>query len=542
MRQPFGFFVVVIFAAGVCACSGDDNGASSNTPTEDVSTVEDTGAADVAADSASDPDTDPDATGAQDTAPDAPPGSDASDTPDADDAGEPPTGPFDYDESAYDDYIDTAPHYRFPLDSEGWAEIEPGQQHQILYVANDGDDGNSGLSEAEPLATLGEARDRLRQDSSDWVLLRRGDTFPSERFREELSGESPEHPMVIGAYGDGPRPVIEGALMLWATHRNVVIRDIKLEKVGKFCLDVLGTVENLYVENVVTQGCESRIQGSDDPQHRGVTLRRSMLLDGHFDEPHDGASDWTDAHGNRLSGIYVANVDGLLIEECYADKNGWEDGFDADAGPGPHPPSMFSHNFYIQGSNDNVILRGTISSRGASFGAQVRPGGIVQQNLFFGNNAAFFTATRASLVEDNVVTIAGNKVAHQIGALGWGIGASDMAGSVHRRNVVAHSVDPLASAPEDHANNAIADTDGVTLEDNVVYNWGSSTDQPDDLGGHIDPDTVSLLHYVSSSPIGAADMDALHDALRERDRDNWPAYLSAPAIVDYFSQEFLGEP
>ncbi|TXD39847.1 hypothetical protein FRC96_06135 [Lujinxingia vulgaris] len=302
------------------------------------------------------------------------------------------------------------------------------------------------------------------------------------------------------------------------------------------CLDVLGKITNLYVENVVFEGCESRIQGSDEEAHRGITLRRSMLLDAHLGEPVDEAEDWRATHENRISAVYISNVDGIFIDECYADTNGWQPGYDPEAGPGPQPPSKYSHNFYLQGDNSNVVLRGSISSRGASFGAQVRSGGIVQDNVFIANNAAYFTGTGTpSLVERNVVTIAGNKVAFDIGARGWGLDTKSVSGSVLRDNVVIHSVDPLDSATEDFASGAISNTTGVTAESNVVWNWGSSENSPASLPDGVQGDAISLLNYIAPTPIGDTDLDAFDRHLRQRDRDNWPAYLSAQAIIEHFS-------
>ena len=463
-----------------------------------------------------------------------------SDEPDADqpDADPQPPPSFAYDESAYSDFIDPDTQYQLPLDDDGWAEITPGADHQIIYVSNAGDDGHDGLTPETAVATLEEARGRLRAGTSDWLLLRRGDTFSTDiRFREELSGESADHPMVVGAYGDGPRPVIDGSLRMWATHRHVVLRDLEIHQPGKFALDVLGTIENLYLENLLLRGGESRIQGDGSDPHRGITLRRSMILDGHHPEPYAG-DDWSDAHANRLSGIYIANVDGLLVEENFADLNGWLPGYDPDGAPGPHPPSMFNHNFYLQTSNTNLTYRGNISSRGASFGAQLRPGGVVQYNLFVANNAAFFTNTVASLVEDNVITIAGNKDAHTIGALGWGYNANDIADTYLRRLIVAHSVDPLGPEPDqDRANNAVHELDGVHLEDVILYQWGSTPNQPDELPGHLDPASTSLASYAEAH-LGSASTESLLDELRLRDRDFWPLYLTAPEIIHFFQEGF----
>jgi hypothetical protein len=528
---PIVFAASILCFAGACS---DDGTPSSNGGDSGADVAEDTSGLDSALDAADDATTD---TFDAEDPPDVEDPSDTADTSDSGgdvDATDPNSGAYAYDESEYGDFVDTSTHYRFPLDDDGWAVIEPGTQHQTIYVSNAGDDSNDGLSPQSSLATIDAARAKLRQGSSDWLLLKRGDTFSGTRFREELTGESAEHPMVIGSYSDGPRPIIDGALQLWGTRRHVAILDLRLEKVGKYCLDVLGTIENMYVENVVTSGCESRIQGSDDSKHTGVTLRRSMLLDGHLAEPVDGAGDWSAILDNRLSGVYVANVDGLFIDECYADKSGWEEGYDPDVGAGPHPPSKYSHNFYLQSSNENIVFRGTISSRAASFGAQVRPGGVVQQNVFVGNNAAFFTGgDNPSLIDKNVVTIAGNKVATQIGARGWGLAPQEVGGSVVRDNVVAHSVDPLGSISQDFANNGIHNTGGTTTEGNVVWNWGSDANRPDTLPTNVTPEQVSLLNYASDE-VGQSQLEAFDDALRQRDRGSWPARLDAPTIVEYF--------
>ena len=97
-------------------------------------------------------------------------------------------------------------------------------------------------------------------------------------------GASPEHPMVLGAYGEGPRPVLSSSIRLWSTHHNVAIRDLHIRSADR-TLDVLGSIDHLYIENVVTELSESRIQGSEESMHRSVTLRRCMILDVHREAP-----------------------------------------------------------------------------------------------------------------------------------------------------------------------------------------------------------------------------------------------------------------
>ena len=53
---------------------------------------------------------------------------------------------------------------------------------------------------------------------------------------------------------------------------------------------------------------------------------------------------------------------------------------------GGQPPSMFSHNFYFNYYNTDLTMRDNIIMRGASFGAQVRSGGYIEDNVFLDNN------------------------------------------------------------------------------------------------------------------------------------------------------------
>lgn len=444
------------------------------------------------------------------------------------------SGGIQNDESNYSQFIEMGMHYRLPLDNQGWAVVEPSSFHRKIYVSSSlGQDSNDGLSPNTPVASVNRAQDLLRNNSSDWLLLKRGDEFNEvPRLQSDLQGESPEQPILIGSYGEGSRPVLP-SIRLWSTHRNIVLRDLHFKKLGKYCLDLLGDLQNIYVENIVTEGCESRIQGGD-AGHQGITLRRSMIVDANH-----GIKDSWSPHADRISGIYISGVDALLIEENFADHNGWQEGYDPDLGPGPHPPSMYSHNFYLQGSNKNLIFRNNVSARAASFGAQVRPGGVVHGNVFIANNAAFYTAgDNPSLVEDNVVTIAGNKRAEQIGALGWGIGIHHPQNSHVHRNIIAHSLDPLGDQTQDDANGAISDLSGAQANQNIVYKWGTSSPLPSDILNHISPaEAPSLLAY-SLAATNTSNLDEFLNLFLERDRNYWPEHLQTPALIGYFQEGF----
>jgi hypothetical protein len=87
------------------------------------------------------------------------------------------------------------------------------------------------------------------------------------------------------------------------------------------------------------------------------------------------------ARENRTSGLFLSDIDGLHFVECAFDLVGWEPGYNLGGGPGKQPPSRYSHCLYIQRNCTNVGVERCIFSRAASAGVQVRPGGIIRDNI-----------------------------------------------------------------------------------------------------------------------------------------------------------------
>jgi parallel beta-helix repeat protein len=84
-------------------------------------------------------------------------------------------------------------------------------QPRRYYVSVGGRDSNDGQSPATPFASL-ERLSQLAIRPGDQIYLHRGETFRGE-LRVHVTGE-PGHPVIIGAYGKGPRPVISGSAEL----------------------------------------------------------------------------------------------------------------------------------------------------------------------------------------------------------------------------------------------------------------------------------------------------------------------------------------
>src|SRR5690606_23787526 len=126
----------------------------------------------------------------------------APDTPDTPETPETPTDP-------------TGPvHPGIPV--AGWTTFSKASDARVIYVSASGDDKQNGQTEATAVRTPDRAYALIRDNSADWILSGRGDTYdlPADEkgdFRGwQKSGRSANEKIVIGAYGDlsRPRPVI----------------------------------------------------------------------------------------------------------------------------------------------------------------------------------------------------------------------------------------------------------------------------------------------------------------------------------------------
>jgi len=81
------------------------------------------------------------------------------------------------------------------------------------YVSNDGKDGNDGLSEVSPLATVSEAQNVVA--SNVRILFKRGHSFSIPDNQDFVIENQNEGPIILGAYGKGQAPIITG-------NRNII--------------------------------------------------------------------------------------------------------------------------------------------------------------------------------------------------------------------------------------------------------------------------------------------------------------------------------
>jgi hypothetical protein len=189
--------------------------------------------------------------------------------------------------------------------------------------AGSGTDSNPGTSPGEPWATLEQASAADFQPG-DRILLKRGDRFPGKLFLNGESG-SADSPILIGAYGKGPRPVIDAAGYLAGIH--------------------LRNSSHIQVEEIeVTADGGVTVDGSDRAQRYGVLVDvtwnrssdfitiRDLHIHGIFPEvgsEHEGATPTTyvgtairiAGTGNNSVNFPVTNV---LVEGCLIERVGFK--------------------------------------------------------------------------------------------------------------------------------------------------------------------------------------------------------------------------
>jgi hypothetical protein len=172
--------------------------------------------------------------------------------------------------------------------------------------------------------------------------------------------------------------------------------------------------------------------------------------------------------------MYTEAVDGMLVDECVFDHNGWH------ATVPEAESTIFNHNFYLNKTGKNLTVRNTITARGAATGIQMRGNPMHSINNLALANPLGITMGHGSIpyptefssgsMMYNVVLDSadiGLRPSLQMQPRGFGSrGRSKNVTAVG--NIVAHNT----SAHGDEPGLATDDqNDNVLAEDNIVYNW-----------------------------------------------------------------------
>ena len=377
----------------------------------------------------------------------------------------------------------------FDRDSSGFTLFPLGEGARMVFVSNsEGSDFYDGF--LKPVRTLKKALSLVRVGYPDRILFKRGDTFEIANINSnlEIAGRGPDAPLVLGAYGNNhaPRPILLGhfylgphinprfvviqSLDFYASTRDPTAPGFKANRTSKEQRSAIAVIcpgNYLWIEDCRFRyfGFAIDLEAKERNMFDTLVIRRCQVLDS-----------WDSGHS---SGIYIDNFQNILIEDNLFDHNGWTE-YVRDAGK-----NIFNHNIYIQkshlGEDRHIIVRGNISARASSHGCQLRPGGILENNLFLKNPLAAFVGYSQSIVRKNVVldsdTIAG-------APRGQGIELLNCGNVLAEQNIIAHKTDPkndMSGLSFDPAN-AHADpfpTRGE-IRFNLVYDWTGPAFYADD--------------------------------------------------------------
>lgn len=354
------------------------------------------------------------------------------------------------------------------------AEQEPVDIH---VSSSSGVDGQDGRTPATAVATIRRGQALMRDERGDRLLLKRGDTFNESFGGWNKSGYSPERPLVIGAYGDGPRPKVVARDGVFNIYRSPLLHDVTIAGIhfiaanrdpdapdydpkapGGNAIRIVQPVHRFTIDDCRFDFFNGALILTGDPRKgrpQEVTVRRCLVLDS-----------YSTAGAHSGQGLYADKIDGLTIEECVFDHNGWNEKI-PDANP-----NIFRHNIYISHDTTGVRVRGNVIARGASHGIQMRSGGICEGNLFVDNAIHAFLGGEEAVFRGNVI-IGGRDIDRKTPR---GFGVTVAAGrSVVEDNLLVHKVSTTGGAIGVESGKWSPKT-GVSAEvrDNVIYNWSGN--------------------------------------------------------------------
>lgn len=397
-------------------------------------------------------------------------------------------------------------HYMLETDANGDLVVEHGDNHRKIYVSGSEDALSradiaaiEGLTEAEitskwliahseyggseGMALTEEAGMAVwnglsgwdKPPHSNWLLFERGHQYDNtgNMIVRDTHGESELHPMLITSWGEGDLPIITSQIRMYQKPiSNVVFTD----------LDIRGGVSNTTADNTLFSDVSLSETGIGMGGVDRFTLHDSVITDTHNIKPEG------DVWSGTTVGIFLSDMEGILIEGSVVHHSAWQDDYLPDGSTlGGQPPTLFSHNVYLQNTTSDVTFRDNIISQGSSFGAQFRGGAFVEDNVFLDNNiAANFQGGdykdagpigNFTLFTDNVTTSAGYKqtdLGNQ-GALDWGIRNAALQSTL-LDNIIAHEANPndpaeiaFKAAP---GKNPLSHLQGDPFfDDTTIFNW-----------------------------------------------------------------------
>jgi hypothetical protein len=360
---------------------------------------------------------------------------------------------------------------------------------QTIYVSSLGDDTNDG-NLVRPVKTLTKAVSMVRDGVGDDILLRCGDSF-EDSINWKKSG-APNDPLVIGAYGPGPRPkiVTTGTAFNAFTNEFHDVRWDGLQFVAKgrdpsdpafnaaaapsgTGIRVVKGAARLAVNNCRFELFRDNMifaPPGGGGVINGLTVTNSISVD-----------TWSTTGSMTGQGLYCDNTLGIVIDGCVFDHNGWNTKV---AGA---TPNIFRHNVYLSERCINATVTNNYFGQGSSHGIQMRGGGTCSGNVFFNNSIHLMTGGPKGVVQGNLF-LAGKDIDDK-NPRGTAVSGESSDMTVDGNLMVFKpSPDPVNKANGSAVTLAFGDHTPANItavvNNNVVWNWvGNGVDVLDKVDG-----------------------------------------------------------
>lgn len=380
-------------------------------------------------------------------------------------------------------------------DENGFTTFDLDADSQLVYVSNEGDDANDGLTPETAVATPQRGAELVRDGFPDFLLFRRGDSWRGMTLgdgrvaRRFKSGRDAEHRLVVGSYGDSTeRPRFEVDTHFFDDDGNgrsflafvglafvsypKIPGDPDFDGASGGAIRVVGAESRdiLLEDNYVEYG-EFVLQNATDLEVRHNVVWRSYHV-GTCAYNADGSPNLNGSSEFRPSGIFAGGVDGLVIEGNVWDENGYNpDVAEACA-------TIYNHDLYLSG-NDRLVVRDNLILRASSIGLKMAANStgasqdiLIENNLFAegeiglgmgGNDDSEYRFVDARVLH-NVFTDIG-RVPPTMRNLSWFLGLQDNDGTEVRGNLLVNQREDANGFGIHLASGSMRN---VTLVDNVI--------------------------------------------------------------------------
>jgi hypothetical protein len=335
------------------------------------------------------------------------------------------------------------------------------------------------------------AQAAARANGSNCVLLRRGATYPESIINDLWrAGGTPSQPAILGAIGDLslPRPIIQGMLQLGDA--NVPLHYLVIDGID-FYDSAADPGSSTYAKKGSQYEAGVRLVTSrPDTQFIGFQDCRFRFMQGGLELQAIGSAPITSVFVKRCEidhnygqhwGMYVLRVDDLLLQDVFADHNGWDDA-------GVLAKMDQNHNLYFQEFLPTAgfpppkylpTVQGLFSSRAAADGFEFRLGGLLDGSYLFANPIAGFIGARPSTVSNTVIDGGSGQFdlsCGVTGSRGWGF-SSNVCPTVAFTNVLhiakpdkVNSFSAIYLQTDSTGQNPSVAT-AATLTNCIVNNW-----------------------------------------------------------------------